>query len=188
MAQSPTERSREFRKRQQEKLAKVSSGPTSYVTNDFAAFLQGEHPVFTSDESDPEIEGPRGEYHTPLSVAEYADERLGEIGLRLDWRDMKKASEAVSALSDAASSIASLLNLFKWIEVNAAIKRLQDTDLSDPEIKASVFRELRRLEDINKGLTKTTRVNLPVVSVLGETALDESFTPRRDQSASKGSK
>ena len=181
MAQSPTERAREFRKRQQEKLAKSASGPPSYIANDFAAFLRGEHPVFPTDKTDPEIEGPRGEFHTPLSVADYADERLGDIGLGLDWRDMKKAAAAVSALSEAASCIAALLNLFKWVEVNAAIKRLEETDLSDPNVKNSVFRELRRLGDIKKDLMKTTRLNLPVISVLGETDLKDSSSHREER-------
>ena len=174
MVQTPTERSREFRKRQQEKLAKVASGPTSYIVGDFAAFLQGDHPAFAPDEkSDPEIEGPRGAYVTPLSVADWADERLGEIGLELDWRDMKRASAAVASLSEAALCIAEVLNLFKWVEVNAAIKRLKETDLSDPSVRDSVFREVRRLGDISKGLTKTTRLNLPVISVLGETEIED---------------
>ena len=177
MAQTPTERSREFRKRQQEKLAKVASGRHSYIVEDFAAFLQGKHPAFTTDESDPEIEGPRGAYVTPLSVAYWADERLGEIGVKLDWRDIEKASMAVIALSEAVSCIAEVLNLFKWVEVNAAIKRLEEIDLSDKNVKNSVFRELRRLGDISKGLAKTTRLNLPVISVLGETQLEDSFIP-----------
>jgi hypothetical protein len=179
MAQSPAERSREFRKRQQERLAKVASGRLPYIVEDFAAFLQGIHPAFAPDESDPEIEGPRGAYVTPLSVAEWVDERLGEIGLELDWRDIKKASVAVASLSEAASGIAEVLNVFKWLEVNAAIKRLEDTDLSDPNVKNSVFGELRRLGDIKKDLTKTTRLNLPVISVLGETELQDTFIPSK---------
>jgi hypothetical protein len=184
MVQTPTERSREFRKRKQEKLAKVASGPTPYIVGDFAAFLQGDHPVFARGEIDPEIEGPRGAYVTPLSVADWADERLGDIGLKLDWRDIKKASTAVTSLSEAASCIAEVLNLFKWLEVNAAIKRLEETDLSDSNIRNSVFRELRRLGDISKGLTKTTRLNLPVISVLGETEIEDSSISSRGVPAS----
>jgi hypothetical protein len=169
MAKTPADRSREFRKRQQEKLAKISAVPASYIVGDFAAFLEGKHPAYSEDKDNEEIEGPGGTWHTPEAVAQWIDERLGDIGLELDWRDVTKASAAVSALSQAATGMAELLNLFKWLEANAAIKRLQEADLSDASARDAAFREARRLSEISTGLTKTTRLNLPVTSVLAET-------------------
>ncbi|WP_020187095.1 hypothetical protein [Methylopila sp. 73B] len=137
---------------------------TDYIIGDFTAFTMSDDVIDLEE---------RGLFDAPGPAWARAEELLAEIGVTIGWRsDWKDAERAVENLAEAASLIAAVVNAFKWQEINAAIERLKDADLTDPAAKATALREAVKLDAIKRGLTKRTRRDFEATSVKGEVGLD----------------
>jgi len=165
MAKTPAARTAAFRKRQKEKLDAQPDIATSFIQGDFYTWLDR----YGEGSGKREVPvGPVPRYVTPCPLAEWINERLGEVGVNLDWEtDLAKAEAAVEALADAAAGIAELINAFKWTEAVAALERLNAADFTDPEAKSAALREAVRLEGVKQGLLKKTRRDFYATSVKG---------------------
>ncbi|HVI28098.1 hypothetical protein [Hansschlegelia sp.] len=137
---------------------------TGYIVGNFTDFTMSDEVIDL---------GERGLFDAPGPAWARAEELLAEIGMPMvpatDWRD---AERAVENMAEAASLIAAVVNAFKWQEINAAIERLKDADLTDPAAKATALREAVKLDAIKRGLTKRTRRDFEATSVKGEVGND----------------
>jgi len=163
MVLSAAEKQRAYRQRKKKAERAAPDVTSSIVAGDFAEFLEARGEMQLSD----------GRWmDDPAAIAEHIDLTLGEIGVRFDWRTTEKAEQAVEILTESASAIAELLNAFKLHEINAAIERLKEADLSDPAAKKAALREAVKLDAIKRGLAKKTRHDFAATSVKGEVGSD----------------
>lgn len=160
MATTSAERMREMRQRKREAAAKLPDLASDFIRGNFGKFVEYGREDF-------EVGMPGG-IITPPSVAAWVDDELGKLGLELDWRDLKRAEEAVEALANAAQGIAEVINAFKWVEVEAAIARLAQADMSDPEARKAALRQAVELDNIKKRLTRKVRRDFPATVVKGD--------------------
>ncbi|SKA16722.1 hypothetical protein [Consotaella salsifontis] len=80
---------------------------------------------------------------------------------------ISKAELLVGALHEALDVLTQKINAFKREEIEARIKELEESDLSDPSEKKRALREIVRLNKIKDQLGKRVRLEHPVTEVKG---------------------
>lgn len=164
MVLTSAEKMRALRQRKKQEAAALPDAATDYIVGDFSDFTMSDDVIDL---------GERGLFDCPGHAWANAEEALAKIGLNIGWQsDWKEAERAVENLAEAAERIADVVNAFKWVQINAAIERLNETDLTDPAAKATALREAVKLDAIKRGLTKRTRRDFAATSVKGEVGFD----------------
>ena len=74
----------------------------------------------------------------------------------------------VECLISAASQLAHQLKTYKLAEINAAITRLENLDLSDPATKKRALADIVRLNKMRDRLNKEVRRPFPQWQVKGD--------------------
>lgn len=157
MALTPAERKRRSRERQALE-AKLAGDPvdqiatvkfSDYVSEggawdgvltylDWAGFQPAPGLLETDDDPD----------HNPETDGPYR----GSIG---------RAERMVSMFLDAATELAGIINTYKREQIDAAIVKLEASDLADPVITKRVLAEIVRLTKLREQLDKQVRRTLP---------------------------
>ena len=81
---------------------------------------------------------------------------------------LAKAEITVGQLIDAAAAMARIINDYKRNEIDARISEIEQSDLSNPDVKKKAFVAMARLTKMRDQLDKQVRWNFPQWKVTGE--------------------
>ncbi|PYF10390.1 hypothetical protein C8J30_105201 [Rhodobacter viridis] len=174
MALSNAEKVRRYRERQKAKKQEAMKTPTQnadlFKTPFFEVFtlddqydslyahsleLAGVQPLYFTDDSGPEA----------CTLDDLSDSRE-ESGFSNPFGDSKgsslgKAEVLIGCLIDAAHDLAHRVRDYKYAEIRARIAEIEQTDLSDPEIKRAAFATVAELNAMLVEFNKEIRVPMP---------------------------
>lgn len=81
---------------------------------------------------------------------------------------LARAEIMVGQLIDAAASLARIVNDYKRDEIEARILEIEQSDLSDPDVKKKAFADMVRLKKMRDQLDKQVRWTFPQWKVTGD--------------------
>jgi hypothetical protein len=173
MALTPAQKQKRYRERLKAREKKAPELTTDFLKQPFNEYLASTHgwedvwypldwagigpdalPAFDSDddpEHDPEADGPY----------------RGSIG---------RAERLVGAFLDAATGLATIINRYKREQIEAAIARLEATDVADRRKRKQAIADIVRLNKIRDRLDKQVRWPLPEWKVKGSDETDRLTT------------
>lgn len=168
MALSPAEKSRRWREREKQKRQDaLKKGATPALATfrtpfyelfggsghdldfELALALAGIPAPEFEDDSGPEVFALRD---ATVGVDDPFGGAKGALG---------RAEVMVGCLIDAAVSLAALVNEYKRTEIRTRIREIEESDLSDPQVRRAAFKEVTRLNKMLDQLSKQVRWTFP---------------------------
>jgi hypothetical protein len=161
MAKSAAERTRAFRERQREALAKASDRSLTVLRRPLSEYLDG-----TILELDENLDSLGVELRgTDLreEVQHFRSDGLGDRTMST----LERLTGLAGVFLDAAVELHTLINSYKAEEVRDRIAELEGADLADPEARRKAVAELVELHAMRDRLSKEFRRSLPEIAVKG---------------------
>lgn len=164
MAKSPAERQRDYMKRKKQKEARDSVTVANVYHLPFHQFAedyldtQGFGFYFHCIGLEPpRFEDDRGPLDYVIDRAAFRDDDIfnGATG------SLGRAETMVGSLVSAAVELALCINQYKSAEINARLKELEASDLTDQAARKVAFAEIARLNKMQDQLTKEVRLTFP---------------------------
>lgn len=171
MALSPAERQRRRRERKKAEEARARDETVDIAKTTFAEFMTDS--CWDAINFDLGLCGLRIEPFTDETSAKEVAAEFDEWGAGEGYYDAYvgsagRAEMLVECLISAASQLAHQLKTYKLAEINAAITRLENLDLSDPATKKRALADIVRLNKMRDRLNKEVRRPFPQWQVKGD--------------------
>lgn len=163
MAQTQAEIQKRYRERLKAEKAKAPDETDAVLQRPFFRFL-AEHGKAWRDEAMQALDEVG---ITPPAFDDDSDPHW-ESYFETDRGSIGRAERMVSAFLDSAAALARAINDYKREEINRAITKLEQSDLSDPTVRTNALAEIVRLTKLRDRLDKQVRWSLPEWKVKGD--------------------
>ncbi|PZU87177.1 MAG: hypothetical protein DI528_08180 [Shinella sp.] len=167
MKKSWAEYKREARKRERLERRKQADAVAPYLRTPFCDFFQqrtGHDLSFYADAMGKEW----WEFRDDRGIEPLTDGALVQEDLDRAANSLGRAELIAGCLLDAAGELTHLISVHKCDEITARIAEIEQSDLSDPEVKKQALADIARLTKMRDQLNKQVRWTFQQWKVTGE--------------------
>lgn len=168
MALTPTEKQRRYRQRLKEKTAATDRelAPTIFH-KPFSDFLQQRNRTGFGDHFDM-LGSEWFDFTTDAGIKPNYDDAIDEDEKAAASNSLGKADLIINVMQDVLFTLTQDINDYKRAEIDARIKEVEQSDLSDPATKKQAFADMAKLQKMRDQLDKQVRWTFPQWKVTGE--------------------
>lgn len=163
MAKSAAERKKAQREREAEAVKQSEDAFTPFVSSPFPE-------RWTSDEEHHEVSfiaetlGSVGLSYLDFSKDEDPELEEGLAGEAENRGALGRAERTAGAMLDSAVTLYEMIHRYKIAEVEKALVRIAQSDLSNPTVKKQALKDVVTLESLKRRLTKQVRRTFPDIT------------------------